>query len=57
MASDKTIPQKNDFWSDRPRLIVYWLDYGALESPCVLKLRSKTSDQTFVRSNVTLWLD
>ena len=63
-------PDQNGFWSYRPRqkppLIrptqsdwsVLWLDYRALEAPCALKVRSKTSsDQTIVRSKVIPWSD
>ena len=52
-AQTKTASDQTDLdWS------VLWLDYRALEAPCALKVRSKTSsDQTIVRSKVILLSD
>ena len=36
MASDQTIPDKSDFWSDRLRF-VFLSDYSAVEAPCALE--------------------
>ena len=58
MASDQTIPEKVTSDQTKKYWIVLWSDYGALDAPCALKVRSKTStDQTIAHSNVTPWSD